>query len=254
MLIQGFQPFSLIDYPGKMSCIVFTGNCNFRCPYCHNPSLVFDPDSQPGLPLEQFWEFLERRQGRLDGVVISGGEPTLHHELTEFIAKIKGLGFEVKLDTNGTNPAALKNIYELCGLDYLAIDYKAPITKYPSAVFTTPEIAAKVQESIRYAVKHGIPMEIRTTIHRSLLTPEDIMQMRLELDQLGVDLWYLQQFNTTVVDLIDETLAQQPTYSDQELVLMAERAGGNNFARGLKGSLLKHRNAVRGESQDQTQS
>ena len=253
MLIRGFQPFSLIDYPGKISCIVFTGNCNLRCPYCHNPSLVFDPESQPEYPLPEFWDFLARRQGRLDGVVISGGGPTVQQGLAQFIAQIKGMGFMVKLDTNGTHPKTIEDIHQLCGIDYLAIDYKAPAEKYSSTVFSAPGMSTMVQESISYAVKNEIAMEIRTTVHRSLLSADDIRQMREELNEIGAGLWYLQQFNNTALDLLDESLTRQETYTDHELVMFAEQVGGQTFARGLNGTLLKHRSIVRGESQNQLQ-
>ncbi len=234
----------MLDFPGKFSCIVFVGNCNFRCPYCHNPSLVFDPESQPEVTREYFRDFLTRREGRLDGVVISGGEPTLHAGLPEFVNEVKSRNFLVKMDTNGTNPEMIRQIHEADTLDYIAIDYKAPAARY-SLVTRNPAHIAAVHRTIRYAAEQGIPMEIRTTIHRDLLAPDDFATMRRELDALGAKRWYLQQFNTTSPELIDDSLLGRPTYSDSELLALADAAGGETLARGLTGSLIKHRGVVK---------
>ncbi len=244
MIIRGLQPFSMLDFPGKFSCIVFVGNCNFRCPYCHNPSLVFDPESQPEVTREYFFDFLSRRQGRLDGVVISGGEPTLHPGLPGFVDMVKNMKYLVKLDTNGTNPEMVRRIHEANRIDYIAIDYKAPAARY-SLVTRNAGHAALVQQTIRYAAEQGIPMEIRTTVHRDLLGEGDFTIMRRELDGLGAKRWYLQQFNTTSPELVDDSLLGRPTYSDLELLHIAEAVGGDTHARGLTGSLIKHRGVVK---------
>ncbi len=235
----------MLDYPGKISCIVFVGHCNFRCPYCHNPSLVFDPESQPEITPDYFWNFMERRRGRLDGIVISGGEPTLHHDLPEFIKQVKSMDFLVKLDSNGTNPEMIRAIHENSGIDYLAVDYKAPADKYAPLVTRNPGHAALVGQTIRYAASQKIPLEIRTTVHKDLLVLQDFQQMRRELDSFGATLWYLQQFNIAAPDLIDESLTHKPTYSDHELLETAEKVGGKTLARGLNGLLVKHRGLVR---------
>lgn len=244
MIIRGLQPFSMLDFPGKFSCIVFVGNCNFRCPYCHNPSLVFDPESQPEVTREYFFDFLSRRQGRLDGVVISGGEPTLHPGLPGFVDMVKNMEYLVKLDTNGTNPEMVRRIHETNRIDYIAIDYKAPAARY-SLVTRNDGHAALVQQTIRYAAEQGISMEIRTTVHRDLLGEQDFAVMRRELDALGASRWYLQQFNTTSPELVDDSLLGRPTYSDLELLHIAEATGGDTQARGLTGSLIKHRGVVK---------
>ena len=130
--IGGLQKCSLIDYPEKLAAIIFTQGCNFKCPYCHNPEL----NAAQGNPFDKrmILEFLKTRVGKLDGVVITGGEPTLHKNLPDFIAKIKGLGFCVKLDTNGTNPEMLKRLLDEKLIDYVAMDIKAPIQKYAQVV------------------------------------------------------------------------------------------------------------------------
>lgn len=126
--IGGFQKTSLLDYPGKIACIVFASRCNFRCGYCHNPELI--TKSEPVLTVPAFFEFLNFRKGKLDGVVVTGGEPTLQEGLYDFIKQIKALDFLVKLDTNGTNPVLLEMLINNGLLDYIAMDIKAPLEKY----------------------------------------------------------------------------------------------------------------------------
>lgn len=127
--LAGLQKTTFIDYPEKIACIVFTQGCNFRCGYCHNPELF--ENKEPVLSVPAFFEFLNKRKGKLDGVVITGGEPTLHNkDLIEFIKKVKSLGFLVKLDTNGTHPDVLQELLNENLLDYIAMDIKAPLAKY----------------------------------------------------------------------------------------------------------------------------
>ena len=128
-IIGGLQKTTLVDFPQKVAAIVFTQGCNFRCGYCHNPELLSIKE-QNDYNTEQFFEFLKTRQGKLDGVGITGGEPTLQSGLYDFVRKIKDLGFAVKLDTNGTNPAILEKLLQDNLLDYIAMDIKAPVEKY----------------------------------------------------------------------------------------------------------------------------
>lgn len=138
MLIGGLQKSSLIDYPGKIAAVIFTQGCNFRCPYCHNPELVNGERGTINGKCHEMavLEFLKKRIGKLDGVVITGGEPTLHNNLPEFIKQIKNLGFAIKLDTNGTNPEMLKQLIDEKLIDYVAMDIKAPLDKYSEIVCT----------------------------------------------------------------------------------------------------------------------
>ena len=124
MVIHGLQKLTLLDYPGHTACTVFTAHCPWRCPFCHNASLVLEPESQPVIPEEEIFSFLAHRKGLLDGVAVTGGEPTLQRDLPEFLRKIKALGFAVKLDTNGTNPAMLRAILSEKLADYVAMDIK----------------------------------------------------------------------------------------------------------------------------------
>ena len=131
MLIHGLQKLTLLDYPGKVACTVFTGGCNFRCPFCHNASLVLRPDEGEHIPEEELFALLKKRQGVLEGVCITGGEPTLAFGLETLMARIKEMGYLVKLDTNGTRPKAVKRIIDAGLVDMIAMDIKNSYEKYP---------------------------------------------------------------------------------------------------------------------------
>jgi len=175
MIIKGLQEFTLIDYPGKVACTIFTFGCNFRCKYCHNPELIFD-NGTPEIPENQILKFLEERKSLLDGVCITGGEPTLHSDLPEFIFKIKKMGLLVKLDTNGTNSEMLKKLIEKKLIDYIAMDIKAPLEKYDKAIGTTVS-KKEIQESIDLIQKSGIDYEFRSTILPILHSEEDLIKI-----------------------------------------------------------------------------
>jgi len=165
-MIRGIQKFTLIDFPEKVACTVFLGGCNFRCVYCHNPELVIPP-FPPKVPEEYFFDFLESRKGKLDGVVICGGEPTIHPNLPEFIRKIKERGFAVKLDTNGYNVRMIKRLIEENLLDYIAMDVKAPLEKYEEIVGVKIE-KERIVEAIKIIMDSGVKYEFRTTAYPSL--------------------------------------------------------------------------------------
>ena len=231
MAINGLRKFSLIDYPGRLSCVVFLGHCNFRCPFCHNPVLIFDAESQGTISAEELSDFFGRRRGKLDAVVFSGGEPSLDPDLPQYVRLAKNAGFQVKLDTNGSFPQVLRSLYADGLLDALGIDYKAPAEKYPRLCGNPdPEIPARVQESIAFAVKNGIELDVRTTVHRALLSEADLRTMYAELNSLGVSLWTLQQFHHA--ELIDESLNDTPTWSDAELKSLAATLGPMTRVRG----------------------
>ncbi len=189
MKIGYLQRTSFIDYPGKLSAIIFTQGCNFSCPYCHNPELV-DP-AQFGEPIaaDDVLEFLETRRGKLDGVVITGGEPTLHADLPDLIGRIRELGFAVKLDTNGTNPAMLARLLADGQLDYLAMDIKAPLAMYEAVAGAG---AAKIAESIELIMASGIDYEFRTTLVEGVLSADDIRSIGELI--AGARLYALQNF------------------------------------------------------------
>lgn len=220
MNIRGINKFTLIDYPEKVACTIFTGGCNFLCPYCHNPCLVIDPESQPLIEEKNFLSFLDIRLGKLDAIVISGGEPTLRKRIFGFASEIKKRGFLIKIDTNGSNPEIIEELYKCNLIDLIGIDYKAPQAKYNSISGVTDlNIYKRVTKTILCALGSGIKYNIRTTVHKSLLSEADILAMRTELDSLGVNEWTLQQFN--VNNIIDEDLNKTQTYSDNELTEIA---------------------------------
>ena len=177
MKIGGLVKFTLIDFPGRPAAIVFTQGCNFRCRYCHNPELVYPHLFTEPISEEEIWSFLKRRQGTLEGVVVSGGEPTLHKDLPAFMARLKELGYAVKLDTNGARPAVLKELIEKKLVDYIAMDLKAPLEKY--AAITGIEVSpALLQESMNLIRQSGLVYEFRTTYDKEVLTDDDITALK----------------------------------------------------------------------------
>jgi pyruvate formate lyase activating enzyme len=238
MNIRGMVRFTLVDFPGKMACVAFVGDCNFRCGYCHNPCLVFDPESQPLISEDKFFAFLEKRKGKLEGVVISGGEPSLRPPLQSFIGRIKEMGFEAKLDTNGSMPDKVINIHQETSLDALGIDYKAPLEKYNEVSQCPVEnLGNKTLKLIKFAVDNDILLDVRTTVHKALLSEQDLAVMREELSSIGLKSWTLQQFHSG--DVIDDSLGEQETYSDRELITIAKSLG-NTYVRGLNGIILNN--------------
>ena len=166
MNIQGLQKLTLLDYPGKMACTVFTAGCNLRCPFCHNSRLVIKPPSETQYTEEDMFSFLEKRQGVLDGVVVTGGEPLLQKDVADFIAKVKALGYSVKLDTNGTMPEKLKELVAAGLIDYVAMDVKASPGGYPPAVGIGGYDISKIDESIKFLLENNVDYEFRTTVVR----------------------------------------------------------------------------------------
>ncbi|MBN1522958.1 MAG: anaerobic ribonucleoside-triphosphate reductase activating protein [Spirochaetales bacterium] len=207
MLIGGIHRFSLIDFPKKIACTVFTLRCNLRCHYCHNPELV-DPaqHSERMLP-ELFFDFLQDRHGKLDGVVITGGEPTLQPDLPEFCKKIKDMGFLVKLDTNGTNSEMLTQLVREKLVDYIAMDIKAPLEKYREVTgVSDTAITAEVQKSLTFMSASSVQHEFRTTVVKGLLSEKDIMAIG--------DL--LQDNQTYILQKFAASQTLCPAYADAE--------------------------------------
>lgn len=190
MEFVAINKLSLLDYPSKVACILFTRTCNFRCPFCHN-GLTLLEDYETEVPFDEIVAFLKKRQGILDGVVISGGEPTLMTDLEEKLRVIKDLGFLIKLDTNGSNPDVLLDLIEEGLVDYVAMDIKNSINKYnvtAGAKVNTEHIL----RSINILKNAGIPYEFRTTLIREFHTKEDIYEMGKMLE--GCPNLYLQKF------------------------------------------------------------
>jgi pyruvate formate lyase activating enzyme len=167
----GFQPFSLSDFPGCISAIVFTQGCNFRCPFCHNGELV--DDSCAGYSQEDILDFLAKRQGRLKGLVVTGGEPTIQPELPGFLAKVKALGYKIKLDTNGYKPKTIANLIDAGLVDYIAMDIKGPYDRYSAMAGLGNLDISRVKESVALVANSGLEHQFRTTKVLPMLDQED---------------------------------------------------------------------------------
>ena len=205
MLIKGLQKLTLLDFPEKMACTLFTFGCNFRCPFCHNASLVLaDRADDSIISEEEFFSFLQKRRGMLEGVCISGGEPTLQPDLPDFIRRIRDLGFAVKLDTNGYRPAVLRALIDGGLVDYVAMDVKNSLSRYPETVGIARFDTAPLEESLDLLMENRVPFEFRTTLVRGLHTPESIAEMGKRL--AGEERFFLQTFEDSG-DLIADGLS-----------------------------------------------
>lgn len=235
MKIGGLEKLSLLDYPGCLSAIVFTVGCNFRCHFCYNPMLVWPSSELDGIQNkekgfsqiseEDLFLFLKDRVGKIEGVVITGGEPTMHADLPEFIKKIRALGFKIKLDTNGTIPEMVKRVIDEKIIDYIAMDLKAPFEKY-EAVVGVPIDCQKIAESVKIVIESGLPHEFRTTVTPGLLEKDDFSKMGQIIQ--GADAWYLQKFKSDT-ELVDPLLQGKAAFSSKEMAEMAEI--GSNFVK-----------------------
>ena len=190
MNIQGFQKLTLLDYPGRTACTVFTGGCNLRCPFCHNADLVRTPIAGPNLT-DEVLTYLMRRQGILDGVCITGGEPLLQPDLVDFIRQIKELGYAVKLDTNGALPDRLAALLDTGLVDYVAMDVKSSPAGYAAAAGVDTDWTV-FDRSIRILQESGVPHEFRTTAVGGVHTPEDFAAIGEWLS--GASAYYIQRF------------------------------------------------------------
>ena len=208
-VVGGFLKSSLIDYPEKISAIVFTQGCNFRCSFCHNPELLNFHSTD--FDTEEILKFLSTRKGKLDAVVITGGEPTLQKGLKEFIQEVKNMNFLVKLDTNGSDPDLLQNLIDENLIDYVAMDIKAPLEKYDFITCVNVD-KEKIQKSIDILLKNKVDYEFRTTVVKELLAVEDFEKISDLIK--GARRYYLQKF--VVSKILDKNLENATTYSDEE--------------------------------------
>jgi len=229
MIIGGIEKFSLIDYAGHLSVVVFTQGCNFRCHFCYNPLLVLptqageikyqssDAGNQKNhpeiIPEDDFFAFLKERAGKLDAVVISGGEPTLHNDLDDFIIKIRDLGYKIKLDTNGTNPKMLKDLLKQNLLDYVAMDIKSGESNYDLIVGVQPEMS-DIKKSIEIMKNSGVGYEFRTTIVPEFHNEEIVKEMGALIN--GAEKWYLQPFKSDT-DLVNKDFENSKIYTEEEM-------------------------------------
>lgn len=218
MRIQGLQTLTLLDFPGHTACTVFTGGCNFRCPFCHNASLVTEPRQEPACTQEEFFSFLKKRRGVLEGVAVTGGEPLLQPGLPAFLTGIRALGYRVKLDTNGSLPDKLRALVAAGLVDYVAMDVKNSKKKYALTAGTKQDILPAVEESVAFLLTDAVPYEFRTTVVRELHTRADILAVAQWLR--GAAHWYLQSFKASD-DLLSDGCSAMP---EAELRAICEAA------------------------------
>lgn len=195
MKIHGLEKMSLVDYDGKVSATVFTGNCNFRCGFCHNSSLVLSSNNLPEIPQEEIFDYLKKRKGLLDGVCVSGGEPTLNKDLPSFIEKIKDLGYSVKLDTNGTNPDMVKTLNESGLVDYFAMDIKNDLESYAEIIGISNFDTKNVAKTVEYFLSGKAKYEFRTTLIAQFHKQDNILKIANWIK--GADKYFLQKFKNS---------------------------------------------------------
>jgi len=212
MRIVGLQKLTLLDYPGKVACTVFLGGCNFRCPFCHNGELL-DADIEPIMETEELIGFLSNRKGILDGVCITGGEPTLQPDLPQLLSKIKDLGLHIKLDTNGYRPDVLRALVEAGFVDYVAMDVKNGPSCYGATVGIPQLKLDKMEESIRFLLSGSVDYELRTTVVQELHSEDSIREMGQWLSVLDPMRKPAKLFLQSFVDR--ETVLQQGLHAHQ---------------------------------------
>lgn len=192
MRIDGLQKMTLLDFPGKVACTVFTGGCNFRCPFCHNALLVTELPENPDYSIEEIFSFLKKRCGLLDGVAITGGEPLMNPDIADFIRQVRDLGYSVKLDTNGSYPERLKNIVGEGLVDYVAMDIKNCKEKYAETIGLKSCDLSRIEESVDFLKSGTVDYEFRTTIVNEFHTVEDIRNAAEWIK--GAKSYFLQNF------------------------------------------------------------
>ena len=222
MFIGGFQKFTLLDYPGKIAAVIFTMGCNFRCPYCHNPEIVDPKKINYGNKIEtgEVFKFLSSRKNDLDGVCITGGEPTLQSGLTEFVKKIKDLGFLVKIDTNASYPKIVEDLSEKKLVDYWAVDLKTSPEKYK--ILTKKEnVAENISASIDLITESNAEIELRTTVVPGVVGVDDLDEMRKWVNKINPKTfsklyrYAIQDFKPEVT--LDEKFKKVKPYSGEDL-------------------------------------
>ena len=230
MKIYGLQKLTLLDYPGKTACTIFTGGCNFRCPFCHNALLVTDIESSNTYTEEEILSFLSKRKGLLDGVCITGGEPLINSDIVEFIKKIKELGYKVKLDTNGTFPEKLLELLENNLIDYVAMDIKNSKEKYFETAGTKNIDLSEIEKSISILKLSDIDYEFRTTVVKEFHKTEDIEKIAHWIS--GAKKYFLQNFEDSGI-LIGENLNPVSKDTLTEMKRLASAFVKNTQIRGV---------------------
>lgn len=230
MRINGFLKTTLLDYPNQVASTVFCGSCNFRCPFCHNSDLVLSPEKIPEIPEEEIFAHLNKRKNILDGVCITGGEPTLQADLRDLIRKIKDLGLKVKLDTNGYRPHILKSLCEEGLIDYVAMDIKQSRDKYNSIANISGFDISRIDESVKFLMSGHIPYEFRTTVVRQLHAPSDIIDISKWL--AGAEAYYIQNFKSSE-NVLSQGLSDYSAPELQNILAEVQRYIPNASLRGV---------------------
>ncbi len=229
MKIWGLQKLTLLDYPSKTACTVFTSGCNFRCPFCQNASLALEENPSREYSSEEILSFLKKRQGLLDGVCISGGEPTLQNDLEDFIKEVKALGYCVKLDTNGARPDVLEKLIQNSLVDYVAMDIKNSPEKY--ARTSGAAHLEKVKQSVDILLEGDLDYEFRTTAVKGLHEKEDFESIGKWIS--GCKNYFLQQYRDSEDIISPEGLSSFDAKEMQELLEVAQRYIPHTKLRGL---------------------
>jgi pyruvate formate lyase activating enzyme len=219
MEIKGFIDLSLADWDGKLSSVLFLPNCNFRCPFCQNPALILHPEKEETVPFERVENYLKKQRNWIDGVCITGGEPTLHSDLPDLCSKMKEMGFLVKVDTNGTNPTMVKELIEKNLVNYIALDIKAPLNvkKYSRAIGVNAEkFLGKVEETVRILMESNIDYEFRTTVVPTLHKEEDIEEICRSIK--GCRKYVLQKFDVSLgKKILDPAFSKLKPFTNEEM-------------------------------------
>lgn len=238
MVIKGWVKTSLVDYPGRIAASLFCGGCNFRCPNCHNSGIVLHPGDYADLDEQEIWSFLHRRAGLLDGVVLSGGEPTLQQDLLSWCLRLRESGFQVKLDTNGYRPQVVRAMIDQSAVDYVAMDVKAPLvsTRYARAA-GVPVDVERIRQTIDLLLKGEVAYEFRTTIVPGLLAEPDIVQIARAIG--GARHYYLQQF--VAQNTLDPEMRKLVPCSPDQVRAMADLAGEWVESVGIRGIPVEFR-------------
>lgn len=218
--IVGFIKTSLLDWDGHVVAVIYLPGCNFRCPFCHNQELVCSPDRLDEVPFEEIEEYVRANADFLDGIVVTGGEPTIHPDLPDLLTRLKGLGTKVKLDTNGTNPDMLKDVIEAGLVDYVAMDIKAPLNERYEELAGAPVPLDRIKRSIELLRTSGVDHEFRTTVVPVLLTPGDVESIAAYIG--GAKKYAIQQFRPG--NTLDPNLSAVRPHPRGTVLGMAERA------------------------------
>jgi pyruvate formate lyase activating enzyme len=214
--IKGLERLSVIDYPGKTCCVAFLADCNFRCPYCQNPDLIERPGDLESIGEDEVLGLLRSRRKWLDGICITGGEPCLHKDLPGFIRKVKGEGFLVKLDTNGSKPGMIEVLLKEGLLDYIAMDIKAPLKRYNEVTGVEVDLE-NIKRSVKLIMDSGVGYEFRTTVLPKLFSKDDIQGIGEWLR--GARRYFLQGFRKE--NALDRGLRKESSFSEDELKVLA---------------------------------